>query len=1258
MKRKTLTLLIITFSLVNFAAGNTVTRALCGQNLEFRESPDSTEISLEQVPKRVSLPPKEEWKSLQYTLEVGEKPGSMLVLEESPDKKFVGFNDYQSVLRIYSGHEVGLDDFYFPNEDTDYHLPEGIYKVNVTKTDDWRGTVTVTNKETGEEFPTESEKFLEESFVFNKFMDEEGSFEPREIVLNGSLQDLESYRDIKIDYKPLSVEKLEEAPENSIILVEPEFEKTLFISTLGTDFKPVEKVSTPEKLEEKYSKIFQVGEVDNKGLDTVKTSLEVLRHKFFPEKDEVVKFGEDREEKLFAAKYALEKGKPLTKTPELEETLIKPYKKGLDTRENHITLADVQSSSSALAPKYSKKHNASLIVTDSEKKDFRGINSKLKEEYDKLVEKRLSDTLTDQVFLTNFGTPKKTVEDPVEKEPKVLEKDEMDNETVYTEKPFTDLDGDGFVDVNYGRIPSDLQTAYKMLEQEVEEEKGVVAASYMHQTWPKVLANLGGGLTYGINNKLELQDHTIPTTLLVENRTSYRDVSESFRSIVTTIKGLPDPVDMKDDITFVKERLENREHQEIVEKILSDPKKMAKILETALNILEDEENPVIGEEKLSDRLPLSTVTSAVGTAEDGVLLLKSGLEHKISFSEENLEEFLETVENPESVKQIEKDLAKAFLKQRPPLTEEKLEKTVPDASKMIYIGESNETHWHLPNEATGRVLEKIVSGEEQYNGTENFQPKDFNGFLIDTSHVSARPGSEIKQEAFRNGSRGLLGFTGETHYHYAQQLVQNFLRHGYHKGTSFRKAFNKYKENSWTFDPENAKFLNAYWRTKARRNKTLTTFTVYGPPERQKDPVTEKTPDYRTDCSSNKCNHTWEISLDHKQKGNKTVVDGGVLENQEIPNIYFKKLTKYLPEGKDILDSYLDTETVDTELSYADNITDTTFPKKEMDKTVRKVPEREKIVVKVPVVRNVESSTELVEGIEYTLVTDKVMDLGAKTKYNSVIPSIVSDKEENGTIKVEVGNRSEKEVYEKEVKVDEGENSFTFSIPDKWGDYTAKVFYKGSQVLGPEVVEGEVYREEKKAVVGEPKEVRFENLEIKEVNSPNHIQKTFLEPFSMDKNRVSLSFFKQGSYEVEFVGEKGSKNITFNVEKPEMYSEERSNGYWKFKNRYNTVIHEVRDSKIYSEKRSERGVLTVKERPGKKVEKLETKDFVAERVSTPIKVTEKVVTRNGIRYRLKELGVWNEKSSGLPKNSFINKVSVLDNESEKLAHLTDIKRSG
>ncbi len=1213
--------------------------------VESLEKEENADIYRDAGVLELDLPEYDDWKSLEFSIKVVDGPGTYVHLDGSFLNRFFLETEHQTYMVLDSAHP--FRNSYSRLEETDYDLEEGWYRVNLEKTGNWTGTMKVEDLETGEEEKNMEGNKIKDDYIFNVFYDKPGSFTPSTLYLYQGTGG-KRFRNVSFTFE----KEVDPAPDNSKILVEPSPEKALLASTTKQDFTVTEKIDRDEKHLENYTEVYTLGDVDTGEIETTEIKKEDVLPVFFPEKEEYIRLGENRSENLFRARYAMEKGLPVSyKEEDLEQKQPDRNEiQGFIRNESggHAVIVDSSSESSVLSPVYSKKVDASMLVLDSDEtlNADRKFREKLKSWYRDESTEPSPERLVEGLYVTNFGAPMKEIEDPIEAERNVLYSDEIDNETIYTDSHLTDLDSDGFADVNYGRLPEDIEKAQDILKTEKNGDKSaLVAAQYMHETKPGVVANLGGGLTYGLNNMIELENQRIDTELLVENRTSYQDIGDATRGLITSLKDVPDPVKIKEDFEQLYVYAKQGRFQEVFRKVVEDPGRVAKIVEKTVGVLEGEDGFI--DEGLSDNLPLTEMAGAVKTADRGAELLMTGLEYRPDYDQEKFGEFVEALEENRGYRKVEEKFLDSFIAPREPLKGKNLG-NISEKSKAIYIGEGNGTHWHLPDG--------------------DFRPAGFDGFLIDTSPIAGRPGSELLEKTLENGSKGFLGFTGNTYYHYTQELVQRFLRRGYRTGSAYRKSLNSYKRDSWTFDPENAAFLNAYWRSRARKNKTLKSFLHYGLPETVKDPVAEIPPEPEKKCVEGFCRYSWTEEVEHSFKENFLVFeDVETFKEPEMPEVFFKKFSRTFPADARIKEIDLVREEKVLDINYVENVTETVFPADDKQLENQSFPDgRKELTVKVPVLRNYRGETRVTEKIDLNIETEQNTSLSVDAGRESVSVNLNVSEKQGGKVVLTQGNRTDRKKKVREVEPRKGRNSLVFESLEGFDRYDAEAYFIGENVLGPVKDSYEPKNKDQRELdvkAGEEFEIRVPGDldERPELSTSEGVQTGFLENSTPSANEnLVFTGIAPGKQKVELETENRKKVVHVRVEGAETsrYREKSNGSYLEKQTRFDRFIHNSsKDTEVFSYSNDDGKLDIVKNHSEIRME-LSMPDLKAEKIWRSGEKTEKIFEPGGYLVRNFENGEKTSIGQGIDESVLDLYMELMEEEMDKLMERKDVLRSG
>lgn len=195
---------------------------------------------------------------------------------------------------------------------------------------------------------------------------------------------------------------------------------------------------------------------------------------------------------------------------------------------NHIAVADPNSSSGLLAAyqavrsgvypvafDYSDLENPDSAREWNRETDAERLNSKIAETFEKIGHNR--NTIFDGRYISLIDAPRYAHDDPTSGG---LIEDEADGDVIYSDLEYGDLNGNGRMDASVGRYPDDPALASKLYHSSFREEgeTAVVGSEYIHDRWPVVLANFGGGMFTGNVAERVLEQQGFEVKHFVEHR--------------------------------------------------------------------------------------------------------------------------------------------------------------------------------------------------------------------------------------------------------------------------------------------------------------------------------------------------------------------------------------------------------------------------------------------------------------------------------------------------------------------------------------------------------------------------------------------------------------------------------------------------------------------------------------------------------------------------------------------------------------------
>ncbi|MFB6148016.1 MAG: hypothetical protein ABEJ66_03960, partial [Candidatus Nanohaloarchaea archaeon] len=406
------------------------------------------------------------------------------------------------------------------------------------------------------------------------------------------------------------------------------------------------------------------------------------------------------------------------------------------------------------------------------------------------------------------------------------------------------------MEAGVGRYPATTGDASALYHRSLVREKGneaVVAAEYMHGSWPVILASMGGGMWHGKNIGYQLAQQGYNVTRLVE----YRSHPLMF---ILELFGLPRAPD-----TFF---MEFKSHQKRIAKYLG-------------------------------RTSVSFVKNAVFVVR-GFERAERTLQFYLEFDWTGWQPFRQDLDFPQeaSVSEIRELLFSALPDRYGHLTEENVRQELEDADIFLYHGIGNSERWVLP-------------GKKGYSGVNNVTPGEIPGLsrpvVWDSSVEAGKRNSDMKQKFLERGAAAYLGVTGNSYSAYTAAMARVFFSHGGTTGRSLKRAVNHLRSNALVYHP------NSLLETGARA-KMKQSLVLYGNPEMVKDPVEKEGLNTTRSCEKGVCRLEIHVNPDPDilvRNGRKRAVfnTSDYLMRPFAPITPLYSYRRELPEGSEVVSS-------------------------------------------------------------------------------------------------------------------------------------------------------------------------------------------------------------------------------------------------------------------------------------------------------------------------------------------------------------------
>ncbi len=984
--------------------------------------------------------PVEGWESISYK-KSGSNVGNTVtwIFGEGENKNKHSFREYMGVrpvIRFVSNQQNHRGYKRYPTTDFDVEA-DTEYKVVINRTGPWSADVRLFRN--NREILSRAGTRIEDLRMFGVFENIRGGFTPYKFAFKSNKPgEVGLFDDLII--KDDGSNSFDEAPPSSLLIAHPSWKPALMASVVDQPLVVREEVDAyvRERIEaEDPDRIYAVGDVDTAGINATSIEPSDIPQVFLPNASRAVRAGEDRANQLRAAAYARRKGLPLVMDEDGDRELVdlsseELIERSLETRSgiDHIVLADQDAPSSALAGRYAADNGAYLQpASGSVENHTRALELGLLRLADHNMGFNATTSMLDGTYLTLFGTPQATKTDPME-DTAVIRDDPRDGDAFPSDLPYTDINGDGRVDLNPGRMPADLEAAAAVMEGSERSDSAVVASSYRKPTWPQVLLNHGGGLWTGDRIASTLEDRGIETDLLVENRTTIRDIDMAVRGLLYRLIGTADPRNLTRAREVLSQDLEEGEIHDAFQTVLLHADLFTEELASSGAVAEQNSTRAARLRKLAD------VFGGALSVREMTKLLQAYLEYDIDVDREGLAEIAARLDTYNDSQELSVDVIASILDPHPELNASGLAERLPGAGKLIYTGAGNGTHWLLPNE-DGTRLDFEDGPFNQYNGTNSYRP-DVDGFLYDTSSKAAA--GSIADRVLHDGASGMVGHTAATYTPYSGKLARGYMKTGFTRGQAARRALNDLIDG-WVFDPNDLIVPNAYWRHSARLNKTRASFVQYGDPETIKDPVLPDLPDLERGCDGTECTYTWTPEAKITEIDGRPLIEG--LPSSSIGNLTvpFYRMEKTFPAGTEVL--AVGTERADGRRYDVGTDVSGPVPSEPVQYETHELPDgRVQLTVRRTAATYRESGLEVYPRPEVIVRVDQPerLDLDAEATADAV--SIDVSGIEDGTTVIEVRN----ETWRDRKMVEDGNTSWS-NLSE--GRYLLRAVHAGEVRAGP-----------------------------------------------------------------------------------------------------------------------------------------------------------------------------------------------------------------
>ncbi len=650
------------------------------------------------------------------------------------------------------------------------------------------------------------------------------------------------------------------------------------------------------------------------------------------------------------------------------------------------------------------------------------IKEKIRETIDKLNRAGLfvesPDYLKNDAYILLIDIPSIKLEDPVEKSFGL--NDKQDGYYFYSDLEYADLNNDGYLDLPIGRLPSDYKIASLMFARSFlgNNKKALIAAEYLHTSWPIILLYGGSGMMHAKNIEKILQKQGFKTKRIVEHRAK--------------------PLEFLTSLT-----------PNSIKKFLKETKRLSELI-----------GKILGKTAASIAYKVFIIIKALEYAEQG---LEIYLEYDWSTFGPKLKNAIALLNelnasNPISLDNAIKLVYLLWPNPLENLTKSTLIEGMKDSALIYYEGLGNGEYWILPN----------LESKNRYDGLKNLTSKDiqdFNSILIwDNSDLAANGSLYLK--FLEKGSAAFLGASALNYAPFSAEIDSRFFKRYETIGRALIEAINDFREDWFTWDP-----LNLFRR--GIKAKTLREFILFGDPSIRKDPEIEIEPyNFSLECKKfciAKFSFRPNITIMNLENKSWIIYDKYAYEPFK-PIIPIEKFTIFLTNFSNLSFNYslkysfLNQTGIATLSLLSHSLTNLTFtlnftglyPEKEIyNRSYDLIDGRKKIVFILPILRVYPNgSSFLVEKLELTLKYLPFIDFylkGKDCRINEkcqIEVNIVSFKDKNATFYLKIF--PENKVIERDLKLKEGNNKIKISFrPEQTGLHKMEAYLKYNPIIGP-----------------------------------------------------------------------------------------------------------------------------------------------------------------------------------------------------------------
>ncbi|MDY6770189.1 MAG: C25 family cysteine peptidase [Candidatus Nanohaloarchaea archaeon] len=499
---------------------------------------------------------------------------------------------------------------------------------------------------------------------------------------------------------------------------------------------------------------------------------------------------------------------------------------------------------------------------------------------------------TDGLYLSLLGVPPVRLPDPVEAGNWSLG-DPADGTTYPSDLAYGDLDGDGSIDAGVGRYPANRSLASRMYlrGKYYDGKQALVASEYLHANWPTILLYIGGGMFSGksIARILERQGYNVSRAV------EYRAAPEEFLLDLT-------PVAL-DGVLAESDRVEERIGSVLGQSVGSAASQLFLALK-ALEYIERTLEQYLEFDWGTAGLDIERARERLSPGEVRQIGRAAGDAARTAASADSLSDGIVDVLRSEGVQHAIAEAVYAFFwpDRYPRLTADTLQEEIGGSDVVYYSGAGNRSAWILPNNAS--TLAGVLK-VGRYNGSDALTagnvPSTTARLVFDNSDLATARDAAMRQAFLGNGAAAYIGASTVNYAPFSSEIDTRFFRDGYTVGGSLKRAVNRFRADSLTWDPASMLARNNV------KGKMLRSFRLYGNPELRKDPrIQDRSFNRSLRCHGRTCTLTLTARPEYDivaHAGNRTLdvdADGNLVRSFR-PIIPLLEAEHALPNGSQVV---------------------------------------------------------------------------------------------------------------------------------------------------------------------------------------------------------------------------------------------------------------------------------------------------------------------------------------------------------------------